>query len=112
MCPVLMVLSWRYMSPAVIAAVRGFRFLPLVAHEIVVYPAGYDRSWDAGYCCGPAQRLGVDDLAFFEAMIHAVFNSEPGTSARQMYLAGFSNGGRMAFRTRPVISVVVPKSYS
>ena len=37
-------------------------------------------------------------MAFLEAVIRQVVATHPGTSARDVYLVGYSNGGRMAYR--------------
>lgn len=56
---------------------------------ILVYPAGYQERWNAGACCGSAK---VDDVAFLTAVIRKVSPRSP------VYLVGYSNGGRMAYR--------------
>lgn len=64
---------------------------------VVVYPQGYQRSWNAGDCCGPAQRDHIDDLAFTQAILDdlaSVVNIDP----QRVFATGFSNGGKMAYR--------------
>ena len=94
--PVLVVLHGREMTPRDMAAASGF--LGLVGPAVVVYPAGMARSWNAGYCCGAAHAMGVDDVAFLEKVVAAVVGGVPGASAPRVYLVGYSNGGRMAYR--------------
>jgi len=94
--PVLIVLHGRNMTPA--AMVKASGFLSVVGQAVVVYPAGLGESWNAGYCCGKAHSSGVDDVAFIDAVMRSVLATQPGTSANLVYLAGFSNGGRMAYR--------------
>jgi polyhydroxybutyrate depolymerase len=94
--PVLVVLHGRVMSPANIMAVT--HFLAVVGPAIVVFPSGYDESWNAGYCCGGAQRAGVNDVAFLRAVVDQILVQQPGATPGRVYLAGFSNGGRMAYR--------------
>jgi polyhydroxybutyrate depolymerase len=60
----------------------------------LVYPAGYRESWNAGGCCGYAYYDNVDDVAFLTALAAKI---DPG-HARPLYLVGYSNGGRMAYR--------------
>jgi polyhydroxybutyrate depolymerase len=60
----------------------------------LVYPVGYDESWNAITCCGDAATKNVNDEAFMEALVPKV---DPG-HARRIYLVGFSNGGRLAYR--------------
>ena len=94
--PVLVVLHGRMMTPASAEGVTGF--LSEVGRAIVVYPAGYDESWNAGYCCGGANRSQMNDLGFIDSVVHNVVNTEAGASPHAVYLVGYSNGGRMAYR--------------
>ena len=59
----------------------------------LIYPIGYDESWNAGGCCGDAAADGVDDTTFIEDLVAAV---DPGRGA-PIYLVGYSNGGRLAY---------------
>lgn len=94
--PVLVVLHGRNMTPAAIEEMS--RFETVVGPSIVVYPAGYGDSWNAGACCGAAHEVGTDDVGFVKAVVHRVLTTEPDASSKQVYLAGYSNGGRMALR--------------
>lgn len=60
----------------------------------IVYPVAYDESWNAIGCCGQAAAKNVNDLAFLKAVVATVDPSH----ARPVYLVGYSNGARMAFR--------------
>jgi polyhydroxybutyrate depolymerase len=94
--PLVVVLHGRDMTPAGIEARTGF--LGLVGPALVAFPAGVDESWDAGYCCGAAQRAGVDDVAFIKSVIRQIGATEPAGRTHRVYLVGYSNGGRMAYR--------------
>jgi poly(3-hydroxybutyrate) depolymerase len=94
--PVLVVLHGRTMSPAQTEEMTGFA--PVVGPAITVYPAGYRDSWNAGACCGEAHAAGIDDVAFITGLVHHVLATEPDASPSHVYLAGYSNGGRMALR--------------
>ena len=94
--PLLVVLAGRDMTPAAIEQRTGF--LGLVGPAVVAYPAGIGESWNAGYCCGAAQRAGVDDVAFIESVIRQILAGEPPAPSHPVYLVGYSNGGRMAYR--------------
>lgn len=72
---------------------------------LVVYPDGVGigadgtdtRTWNAGVCCGPAARTGVDDVGFVRQLIDRLateFTIDP----RRTYAAGHSNGGFLAYR--------------
>jgi polyhydroxybutyrate depolymerase len=60
----------------------------------IVYPAAVDESWNAIGCCGEAAATKVNDLAFLRALVAEV---DPG-HARSVYVVGYSNGARMAYR--------------
>ncbi|HVT69246.1 MAG TPA: hypothetical protein VHF26_15960, partial [Trebonia sp.] len=53
-----------------------------------------DQSWNAIGCCGKASTDKVNDLAFMKALVAAV---DPGR-ARGIYVIGYSNGARLAYR--------------
>ncbi|WGV17019.1 alpha/beta hydrolase family esterase [Fuscovulum ytuae] len=63
----------------------------------VIYPEGTGRAatWNAGYCCGQAQRRRVDDLAFLDAVIADAIRRF-GLNPARVYLTGMSNGAMMA----------------
>jgi polyhydroxybutyrate depolymerase len=62
---------------------------------ILVYPTGYRQVWNAGACCGSTQ---VDDVSFISDVVSRVLASSPEADPSRVYLAGYSNGGRMAYR--------------
>lgn len=68
---------------------------------IVAYPNGYPAgggtigSWNAGTCCDPATTIGVDDVAFLDALINLLEGSYPVDPGR-VYAVGHSNGAMMA----------------
>jgi polyhydroxybutyrate depolymerase len=64
---------------------------------VVAYPDGVGRSWNAGTCCGPAQRADTDDVKFLGALIDEVVPAE-GVNPDLVYVTGISNGGMMAYR--------------
>lgn len=73
-------------------------FLPLAAagKAIVVYPGGYDESWNAGAesCCGSAGTLGIDDTGFVAQVVSQV---RAANKISTVDLVGYSNGGKLAF---------------
>jgi polyhydroxybutyrate depolymerase len=60
----------------------------------LVYPVAVQLSWNAIGCCGYASIHNVDDLAFIKALVAQV---DPGNQ-RSIYVLGFSNGARLAYR--------------
>jgi polyhydroxybutyrate depolymerase len=73
-------------------------FLDVTGPAILVYPAGIDQSWNAGYCCHGAQARGVDDVGFIKTVVDHVLATQPDAAANRVYLTGYSNGGKMALR--------------
>lgn len=69
---------------------------------IVLYPNGMGimgmlQHWNAGHCCGKAAKDQLDDVSFLEESIDRVSSVLPIDRSR-VYMAGFSNGGMMAYR--------------
>jgi polyhydroxybutyrate depolymerase len=71
----------------------GFLDLASSGRAELVYPVGIGESWNAGGCCGTAASEKVDDVGFLEKLVARI---DPGHH-RPLYLAGYSNGGRMAY---------------
>lgn len=71
----------------------------------VVYPNGISASateptfqtWNAGDCCGPAVRSGVDDVAFIASLIKFV-RSNYLVDSNRIFAIGHSNGGMLAYK--------------
>jgi polyhydroxybutyrate depolymerase len=64
---------------------------------VVAYPDGESRTWNAGDCCGGAERDGVDDVAFMAALV-AELQHEFGIASDRTFATGMSNGAMMAYR--------------
>lgn len=85
--------------------VRRSRINPLADEHgfLVVYPEGTRglvgewQTWNAGDCCGRAQRLNVDDVAFTRAII-ADLDRKYCIDRERIFATGISNGGMMAYR--------------
>ena len=92
--PVIVMLSGIYSTVA--QEISRDYLVPYANYDMaeIVYPVAYDTSWNAIGCCGVAAAKNVDDLAFLKALEAKV---DPG-HARQIYLVGYSNGARMAYR--------------
>lgn len=70
---------------------------------IVVYPNGSARrgrllTWNAGTCCGYAQKQQIDEAAFVRALLDTLQASLRIDAAR-VYATGMSNGGMMSYLT-------------
>lgn len=90
---------------------------------IVVYPYGTGRvsafrSWNAGNCCGYAQRKDIDELAFVKTLLDEL-ESRANIDARRIYATGISNGGMLSYhlasemsdRIAAIASVAGPMGY-
>ena len=83
----------------------GFAELAETNGFIVVYPDGVGigsdgstlRTWNGGYCCGPAAREDVDDVAFVRLVLDKLQASYP-IDGHRVYVAGHSNGAMLAYR--------------
>jgi polyhydroxybutyrate depolymerase len=94
--PVVVLLHGRIVTPEFEEQRTG---LPaVVGPAILVYPAGYENSWNAGACCAGAQAANVDDVGFLADVVHQVLATQPDADRARVFLIGFSNGGKMAFR--------------
>lgn len=67
----------------------------------VCYPSGTGfgqaLTWNAGTCCGYAQRFSIDDVGFVRRLvseIQASYSIDP----KRIYAAGFSNGAMLCYR--------------
>ena len=68
----------------------------------LVYPLAYRESWNALGCCSWAAQAAVDDTGFITSLVSKV---DPGHQ-RPIYIVGYSNGGRLAYRldcTNPML---------
>lgn len=69
---------------------------------VVAYPdgvkgtLGFGSDWNVGTCCGVAARDSIDDVRFAVAIIDYVVAKLP-VSRGRVYVAGFSDGARMAY---------------
>ncbi|MCW2778251.1 MAG: putative lipoprotein [Frankiales bacterium] len=92
--PALVVLHGLDTDPADAARSTGFDVLADRDDDLVAYPAGVGHSFDAGLCCGPAARYGVDDVDFLVRVVQDLRRRGAG----RVSVVGFSNGGMMAYR--------------
>ncbi|MFM8304815.1 MAG: alpha/beta hydrolase family esterase [Actinomycetota bacterium] len=103
--PLLVALHGGLGTSAQFAANSGFDGLAEANRFVVVYPDGIGaragvsgfQTWNGGYCCGPAVRENVDDVAFVRQVIDAVDAQLPVDPSRT-YASGHSNGAIMAYR--------------
>ena len=92
--PVIVMLSG--IGATVSSEITRDKFVPYAStsQAEIVYPVAVKGSWNAIDCCGYASAHKVDDMAFLKALVLAV---DPG-HARPVYVVGYSNGARLAYR--------------
>lgn len=69
---------------------------------LLAYPEGSARfgrmlTWNAGRCCGYAQKQQIDDVGFLTRLIDEL-SARHGIDASRVYVTGMSNGAMMAYR--------------
>jgi len=74
---------------------------------LVVYPDGVGvsligeddhlRTWNAGTCCGQAEKDGIDDVAFISQLIDQI-EADHHVDPSRVYAAGHSNGAMLSYR--------------
>lgn len=81
------------------------RFAPWAASKefILVHPNGSGQlknsllTWNAGNCCAYAFEEKIDDVGFIRLMIDDI-SSQYHVDPKRIYVAGMSNGAKMAYR--------------
>jgi polyhydroxybutyrate depolymerase len=84
---------------------------------IAVFPNGYSRlpngifaTWNAGTCCGAAQKNDIDDVGFIREVIHRV-QRQASVDPKRIFATGMSNGAMMDWRLAceaPEIRAIAP----
>lgn len=105
--PMVVVVHGLRQSPRIIDDMSGWTTLARRGGIALTFPLGYwtqpekygfQTSWNAGSCCGPASERwdDVDDLATMDAVVPAAQAVYP--SNGRVYYAGFSNGAMLGYR--------------
>jgi polyhydroxybutyrate depolymerase len=79
-----------------IARSTGFDAQADRARFIAVYLDGVGRTWNAGPCCGAAQRLNVNDIGFVSRLLDKLA-LQYRLDRRRIYVTGMSNGGLFSY---------------
>ena len=84
---------------------------------IAVFPNGYSRfprgvlaTWNAGTCCGAAERNNIDDIGFIREVIHRV-ERQASIDPKRIFGTGMSNGAMMSWRLAceaPEVRAIAP----
>lgn len=75
-------------------AISGFDDMADEFGFLVMYPIGHEASWNAGWCCGDAKDLGLNDVGVIEKMI-TIVQENWSTDPDRIYVTGWSNGCAM-----------------
>ena len=75
---------------------------------LAVYPNGTGwvarmLTWNAGVCCGQAERNNVDDVAFTRALLDDLA-TVANVDAKRVYATGMSNGAMLVYRLAAELS--------
>ncbi|TXS96424.1 polyhydroxybutyrate depolymerase [Parahaliea maris] len=99
--PLLLLLHGSRGSGSDMAALSFYSFDVLAEREglLVAYPDGVDRHWNdcRGSATYTANLRNIDDVGFLQALI-ARLAEQHAIDTGRVYVAGFSNGGHMAYR--------------
>ena len=78
----------------------NYSHFDVIAEEndvIVVYPQGYENSWNAGWCCGDAKDEEINDVGFIIEVVNSVTTNFSVDESR-VYATGHSNGCAMTHK--------------
>lgn len=105
--PLVVVLHGGGGSPQNVANTTGFSELAAQKGFMIAYPLGMGRvpTWNAGKCCGYAERRNIDDVGFIARMINDI-KTRRNVDETRVYATGMSNGGMMSYRLACELSTV------
>lgn len=110
--PLVIAFHGRYSSPEKMVHLTGLDRVADRDGFIVAYPAGVDRSW-AAEVDSPADKAGVDDVAFTRALLDRL-QAEYSIDSHRVVLTGFSNGAHLVqllgCRLADRVAAIVPVS--
>lgn len=101
--PLVLVLHGATQPPEGAEFMTGMSAVADAESFIVAYPSGTrffgdsGPTWNAGSCCGSAERRAIDDVAFLRRLILEL-RRQYRVDEKRVYLTGISNGAMMSFR--------------
>ena len=95
--PLVVVLHGRHQTPAQAMAYSGLAELGRARGFAVAFPGAYGGGWNAGTCCSTGVQHAMPDVAFLDQVVDDV-RSRRRIDPRRVHVAGFSNGGMLAYR--------------
>jgi len=84
-------------SGEAIQVMSGFNEVSDQNGFVVVYPNGFEQSWNGSGCCGEAVNQAIDDLSFVRQML-ADIGTFVQVDPKRIYSTGFSNGAIFSYR--------------
>ncbi|HEU0303391.1 MAG TPA: PHB depolymerase family esterase [Gaiellaceae bacterium] len=94
--PVVLVFHGGFGTGARVASQTGFDAEAERRGFIAVYPDGIGRTWNAGLCCGAADRLDLDDVGFVRKVLDKL-GRQHAIARKRVYATGISNGGLFSY---------------
>jgi polyhydroxybutyrate depolymerase len=99
--PLVLALHGAFSTASTFESYSGFSELADRAGFVVAYPNGIGllgrlQHWNAGHCCGLAEKDHVDDVGFLRYVIRDVARKVH-IDPQRIYVAGHSNGGMLAY---------------
>lgn len=94
--PVVLVFHGGFGTGARVASQTGFDAEAERRGFIAVYPDGIGRTWNAGICCGAADRLDLDDVGFVSKLLDKLAR-QYAVDRNRVYATGISNGGLFSY---------------
>lgn len=94
--PVVLVFHGGFGTGARVAAQTGFDAEAEKRGFVAVYPDGIGRTWNAGLCCGAANRLDLDDVGFVTKLLDKLGRQRQ-IDPQRVFATGISNGGLFSY---------------
>ncbi len=100
--PLVIVIHGAFSTAEEFEEISGFSTLADEEGFIVAYPngigiLGFLQHWNGGHCCGMAAEKKIDDVGYLQAVISDI-KQHIEVDPDRIYMAGFSNGGMLAYR--------------
>jgi polyhydroxybutyrate depolymerase len=94
--PVVLAFHGGFASPEQLEESAALHLADAAQNFVIVYPEGYQRSWNAILCCGPAMQDNIDDNKFVAAVIDDLA-AAVAIDRNRVYATGFSNGAMLSY---------------
>lgn len=85
-------------------------FIAVFPNGYSPFPSGILATWNAGHCCGAAEKNDVDDVGFIREVIRRI-ERQASIDQRRIFATGMSNGAMMSWRLAceaPEVRAIAP----